>query len=421
MAHNDMKKFYYAFAFLLLLPLIHQSLSYSFPEFDISDVLYHAGDKVVTNGFLNRIKDESDRAAFQLGKKVGKGIVKVYCAYLNDHDCHYYDSPPPPPTTTRLSNMLKHDDDDGDSTDNYDSPPPLTVPAVDAYPTIDGLFVLKRYLYNFGYMAYSNPFTDVFDPETVSAVKAYQRFFGLDINGELDNQTFTQITTTPRCAAPDHLINSVDNIEFSWPKGKWFPNQTKLLTYAFVESNQLPDDVKKVFRDGFARWSSEIVTLNFTEATTFDAADIKIGFYEFGESLQDVGAAGGTLIVRDDDRRVVGDIRLDGGMYWVRLQPNNNSDNNGTWSWEMGDVELGTMAMHQIGHVLGLGHSSERESVMFPHFSPPLQKVQLRDDDRNSIQKLYSTSCGGCFLLFGYPTLFITTIIMSLGPLLFYY
>ncbi|MQL10582.1 matrixin family metalloprotease, partial [Escherichia coli] len=91
----------------------------------------------------------------------------------------------------------------------------------------------------------------------------------------------------------------------------------------------------------------------------------------------------------------------------------------GTWSPENGEVDLETVAMHQVGHLLGLTHSSNEESVMYPIIMGSQQKVQLTDDDKNSIHQLYPSGYGGGrFTLFRSSTLLLLTT-LSLRFLLF--
>lgn len=48
------------------------------------------------------------------------------------------------------------------------------------------------------------------------------------------------------------------------------------------------------------------------------------------------------------------------------------------------------MAIHELGHSLGLGHSQTQNSVMFAFYRGPTLNVQeLPEDDRVGIQQLY--------------------------------
>ncbi|MDD0148443.1 matrixin family metalloprotease, partial [Shigella flexneri] len=51
------------------------------------------------------------------------------------------------------------------------------------------------------------------------------------------------------------------------------------------------------------------------------------------------------------------------------------------------DVE--TVAIHEIGHLLGLGHSNVREAIMFPSIGAG-QTKNLHADDINGIRALYN-------------------------------
>ena len=47
------------------------------------------------------------------------------------------------------------------------------------------------------------------------------------------------------------------------------------------------------------------------------------------------------------------------------------------------------MALHEIGHSLGLDHSSDPEAVMFPSYSGYKAGLDLAQDDIKGIQALY--------------------------------
>ncbi|RHN55167.1 putative membrane-type matrix metalloproteinase-1 [Medicago truncatula] len=269
---------------------------------------------------------------------------------------------------------------------------------------IQGLSQIKKHLSTFGYFRqFLLKFDDVLDEETISAIKTYQQFFNLQVTGNLNTETLQKISL-PRCGIPDMRYEYGFDVgsDVSFPKGnKWFPKGTKKLTYG----KKFSLDMIEGFRNAFTRWSQTTRVLNFSETTSYDDADIKIGFYHiYNNDIVDDVVVGDSFISRNLDSNVKsGMIRLERSKFWV------SPTTTYFKKWELQEFDLETVVMHQIGHLLGLDHSSDKESIMYPLIDPLQEKkVQITDSDNQAIQQLYTNTAkanpnsdhSGCFKLF---------------------
>ncbi|XP_057762958.1 metalloendoproteinase 2-MMP [Arachis stenosperma] len=273
--------------------------------------------------------------------------------------------------------------------------------------TYEGLSKIKDYFHHFGYIPNAPPsnFTDDFDDALEAAVKIYQKNFNLNVTGELDDATLSQIVR-PRCGIADIIngttamnsgksdtnttatsstklkFHTVGHYTFFDGKPRW-PEGTTELTYAFDPGNNLEDVVKNVFARAFSRWS-EVTTINFTETTSFSDADVKIGFYTGnhgdGEPFDGVLGTLAHAFSPTDGR-----FHLDGAEDWV-------ASGDVTTASLSTAVDLESVAVHEIGHLLGLGHTSVKEAIMYPTITAKTRKVELKDDDIAGVQNLYGSN-----------------------------
>ncbi|XVF02363.1 hypothetical protein REPUB_Repub04eG0168900 [Reevesia pubescens] len=267
--------------------------------------------------------------------------------------------------------------------------------------TREGLSKLKQYFNNFGYITNSpSNFSDDFDDELEKALKTYQQNFNLNVTGQLDDQTLQQIVR-PRCGNAD-IVNGTTSMtsgksssfhttghfhttaHYSFFPGtpRW-PANRRDLTYGFLPGNELTDDVKAVFTSAFQKWST-VTPLTFTQTDSFYVADIKIGFYsgDHGDGEPFDGVLG-TLTHAFSPTN--GRFHLDRDENWV-------ISGDVTRSTLPSAVDLESVAVHEIGHLLGLGHSSVEDAIMFPTISSRTKKVELANDDIEGIQYLYGSN-----------------------------
>ncbi|XP_044952375.1 metalloendoproteinase 3-MMP-like [Hordeum vulgare subsp. vulgare] len=262
----------------------------------------------------------------------------------------------------------------------------------------DGLARLKDYLSHFGYLSEaptSSPFSDAFDAELEAAVATYQRNFGLNATGVLDPPTVSQMVA-PRCGVAD-VINGTSTMDRNasaaghgrhlytyFPGGPMWPPFRRELRYAITATAATSIDratLGAVFARAFARWS-DATTLRFAEAASESDADITIGFY--AGSHGDGEAFDGPLgTLAHAFSPTDGRFHLDAAEAWVA---------DGQGGDAPGAVDLESVAVHEIGHLLGLGHSSVQGAIMYPTIRTGTRKVDLESDDVQGIQSLYGTN-----------------------------
>ena len=66
-----------------------------------------------------------------------------------------------------------------------------------------------------------------------------------------------------------------------------------------------------------------------------------------------------------------------------------DSDEEFTTGGDPNKVNLLSIAAHEIGHALGLGHSAQSDSVMHAQYQPYSANFALAQDDINGINYLY--------------------------------
>ncbi|TVU28457.1 hypothetical protein EJB05_19974, partial [Eragrostis curvula] len=267
----------------------------------------------------------------------------------------------------------------------------------------EGLAGLKDYLSRFGYLPpppSSSPFSDAFDESLEEAIATYQRNFGLNATGVLDPSTVAQMVA-PRCGVAD-VVNGTSTMGRNassaaaalhgrhlytyFPGGPMWPPFRRDLKYALTATSETSIDratLSAVFARAFSRWSAA-TNLRFTETASESDADIAIGFHSgaHGDGEPFDGPLG-TLAHAFSPTD--GRFHLDAAEAWVAAGDVSSSSSAAA-------VDLESVAVHEIGHLLGLGHSSVPDAIMYPTIRTGTRKVELASDDVQGIQSLYGSN-----------------------------
>jgi len=150
------------------------------------------------------------------------------------------------------------------------------------------------------------------------------------------------------------------------------------LNYFFVNgTNKINGDAERdLIRTAFKLWADE-TPLSFNETTDSAQADILIGWAEGEHGDGDPFDGPGDVLAHAsypnpyNDRQVF--LHFDDAERWVNSATQN--------------VDLLTVAAHEIGHNLGLDHSSDPNALMYPSYSGPHRS--LGNDDIAGVQSLY--------------------------------
>ncbi|XP_073023700.1 metalloendoproteinase 3-MMP-like [Primulina eburnea] len=250
---------------------------------------------------------------------------------------------------------------------------------------------LKKYLQKFGYLDdldQGNTDYDTFDDALESAVKTYQSNFHINPTGILDVSTVSKMVET-RCGVPDivkgvnsmradrkkhdsgHVIHAVAHYSFFPNRLRWPPTKTHL-TYDILPNT--PSNAVGPVRRAFNQWASA-THFTFSQVQSNQRPDLVIGFFRGNHGdRHSFDGRGGVLAHAF--------APTDGRFHY-------DADERWADGIVMRAFDLETVAVHEIGHLLGLGHSRVQGAIMYPSIAPGVRK-NLNEDDIQGIRVLYN-------------------------------
>ncbi|CAF0978878.1 unnamed protein product [Didymodactylos carnosus] len=203
-------------------------------------------------------------------------------------------------------------------------------------------------------------------------LKEFQRYFGLNVTGALDQST-KAIMNLPRCSVVDKPRQSVlqQIIKFKWSR---FDLKYRIESYAYSKEISHTKQ-EEIIQDAFNEWSKH-TSLKFTKVCSTCLADIVIQF-----TSRDHG----------DDHPFDGKILAhafpptDGRIHF-NYQDTWTDSYDSTSKYE---INLFLVAVHEIGHALGLDHIRNKQSIMYPTYQLKQRSQILPLVDQQEIQAMY--------------------------------
>lgn len=216
----------------------------------------------------------------------------------------------------------------------------------------------------------------------IVAIKNVQKYGALNETGILDNDTL-KLMSSPRCGVPDLTKKLKRSKRYIIGSGGW---QKRRITY-FI-ANWSPkvgeDKVAEGMRKAFDLWS-KYSNLKFYRVFDPDA-DIIVafgsGYHGDRFPFDGPGSVLAHAFYPYEMYAFGGDIHFDDDENWKE---------NATHLSE--GVDFTSVAIHELGHSLGLAHSPVFSSIMFPYYKGPIESRDLNYDDVMAMYELYSKTC----------------------------
>ena len=249
---------------------------------------------------------------------------------------------------------------------------------------------IQEYLTRYGYLANNDSFElGTFDERTKLALQLFQDFNGLEATGEINTETLEQFEQARFDDHPD--VGEFATVGRSWPYTDLTYGLRPCSGYTGCDGTvYTPDltnaEVEWAVAQALDLWAS-VTPLTFTQTSIISASnpDIIIEFMldTFDGQFGVLARAWYPPTTGFPPSAISGDSQIDDAEIWTINLTNPPASS----------FDLVTVAAHEFGHSLGLGHSSVEGSIMAAFYGGA-QRF-LHADDVAGIQSLYGSNGGG--------------------------
>jgi hypothetical protein len=240
------------------------------------------------------------------------------------------------------------------------------------------------YLKRFGHLRTND--SEVDNETLAHGLRSIQKFNGLPQTGVVDNATET-LFNTPRCGVQDSPSNETSTTgrrqkRYALSGAYWGTTTLKYFVNTtdnkFISSQTVSSRVQQAFQQWMSQVSSSRLTAS--PAASAQLANIVINFFNnsHGDSYPFDGPLG---VLAHTFFPSAGLVHFDTAESWTD-GPNDPNQLNPY------AIYFYEVALHELGHSLGLGHSANPSAVMAPYYTYN-PNVQLTSDDIQGIQAIY--------------------------------